>query len=185
MKILILILTALTFQARANSVDDYTQVAAENIQNKSLIQLQRTADDLIKNKKLSRFEESCGLTISFKGPKGTQNDDNMQAWIKGIAFELENIRQDEDVKLHGNPLLARDIHNKINVLADRNNQYQDYAGVDTLAGMITQEVQTTPSNYYFLSGDYLDGQTGWMAAVVLVNISEGEAVFIGHSSDCR
>lgn len=184
MKLLVLALTLLSLQARAEKIQDYLEVHAAPVADGGMTQIQTLASDLINTHRLSKHEQSCGEVITFRGPKDPISARNLRTWIRGIEMELSTINQDEDIKLSPVKLNYSVISKSVTLLADRNSIEVDAQGVNEMSTAIFTETQKNPKDYYVLFGDYLDGKTGWMTAVVLVKMSSGDAVMLANSNDC-
>jgi hypothetical protein len=188
MKFLSLLLTLLVFicgiNSQAEDMQDYITVRTSRIQDKNLVQIETLARALTSQHRLSRHPNSCGDVLTFRGPADVQSAKNLHLWISGIAHEMAALNQDEKLKLRPIQLKLHDIKQKIMLLADRNSAYFDGKGVDSLSTAIFTETQLNPKDYFFFFGDYLNGKTGWMTAVVLVKLSSGEAVFVANTNDC-
>ncbi len=184
MKFLALALTLLGLHAQATVTQDFLEVHAADLKDQNLIHIRDVGFGLINTHKLSTHPNSCGEALTFRGPQDNMNPKGLRTWIHGIGAELAALNQDEDLKLNAVKLVYREINEKITLLADRNRVLVDKHGVTQLSTAIAHEVQKDTKNYYVLFGDYLDGQTGWMTAVVLINISSGEAVMFANSNDC-
>lgn len=185
MKFLALALTLVGLQAQAaGNIQDYTEVQSARLSDSGLIQIHALATDLINTHTLSRHPSSCGEVLTFRGPTDPLSAKNLRVWIRGISAEMAALNQDEDMKLNPVKLNFKDINHKIILLADRNMQYFDVKGVNSLSTALMTEIQKDPKDYYFLFGDYLDGSTGWMTAVALVKLSRGEAILLANTNDC-
>jgi hypothetical protein len=184
MKFPVLVLIFLSLQAHAAVTQDFLEVHMGDLKDQNLIQIRDIGAGLIDTHKLSTHQNSCGEAITFRGPQDNMNPKNLRIWIHGIGAELAAVNQDEDLKLNPVKLAYRDINEKITLLADRNRILVDKYGVSQLSYAIAREVQKDTKNYYVFFGDYLDGTTGWMTAVVIVKISSGEAVMFANSNDC-
>lgn len=184
MKFLVLALTLLSLQAHAEKIQDFIEVHSAPLVDPGMMQIQTLATDLINTHHLSSHPNSCGEVITFRGPTEGISARNLRTWIRGIEVELGALNQDEDVKLNPVKLNYPTISQSVTLLADRNKQLYDVAGVNEMSTAIFNETQKNPKNYYVLFGDYLDGKTGWMTAVVLVRMSSGEAVMLANSNDC-
>lgn len=187
MKALLLAITALCLniaQAQTSDIQNYIAIQSQPIHNENLLKIESLAKDLILKKKISKLTNSCGDVITFKGPKSHKSNANMQLWIHGISNELATLNLDEDIKLHSAPLNYNDIRLKITLLADRALQTYDVKSVETLAKSIHFATRKDLTNHYFFFGDYLDTETGWMTAIVLIKIAEGEAVLMTNAGNC-
>lgn len=184
MKFLVLALTLLSLQAHAEKIQDFIEVHTAPLMDPGMKQIQTLATDLISSHRLSKHQTSCGEVITFRGPTDPISARNLRTWIRGIETELATINQDEDIKLSPIKLNYQVINQSVTLLADRNKLQFDVAGVNEMSTAIFTETQKNPKNYYVLFGDYLDGKTGWMTAVIVVRMSSGEAVMLANSNDC-
>lgn len=185
MKFLILFMTFLSLQAQATGdLEEYISVRSEPLRDQSLVEIFNLATSLIQDHKLSRHPNSCAEAHTFRGPTAPQSALNLQLWINGIGHEMAAVNQIEGMNLHAINPTHQQISQKIQLLADRNYQEYDPKGVAHLSKVIFNEAQKSARDYYFLFGDYLDGNLGWMTAVVLVKLSSGEAVLIANTNDC-
>jgi len=184
MRFLAIAFLFLSLQTQVAISQEFLEVHSADLKDSNLLKIQSAAENLIANHKLSTHPNSCGEVMTFRGPTDVMNPKNLRLWIHGIGAEMAALGQDEDMKLNPVKLNYYEISDKVTLLADRNRQLVDKYGVVQLSTMMTRETQRNSKDYYILFGDYLDGKTGWMTALVLVKISSGEAVLFANSNDC-
>jgi len=186
MKLLLLALTFLSLHARATgSIQDHTEVHSLPLNDPGLIQIQTLAEELLSTHRLTMNQYSCGEVLTFRGPINPLSGRNLRLWALGIENELITLNQDEDIKLSPVKRTFQVIKHSVTLLADRNSQQFSTKSVNALSTAIFNETEKNPRDYFLLFGDYLDGKTGWMTALVLVKMSNGNALMFANSNDCR
>lgn len=172
------------FSAQASDIEDFISVQSFPLQDETLLKIERVSEHMILRKWASKKTKSCGKVLTFKGPRSIPSPRNAKLWIRGISNELATLNLDENIQLHKAPFNYNDLRLKITLLADRNLKSYDPKSVEQLTKAIHFAIRKAPENYYFFFGDYLDTETGWMTAVVLVKLDKGEALFLTNSTNC-